>query len=36
MQQLLLGAPAYVSTLENMEQAKWIARIEKFLRTILI
>lgn len=32
MQQLLLGAPAYVSTLENMEQAKWIARIEKFFK----
>ena len=32
MQQLLLGAPTYVSTLENMEQAKWIARIEKIFK----
>lgn len=32
MQQLLLGAPAYVSTLENMEQAKWSARIEKIFK----
>ena len=32
MQQLLLGAPAYVSTLENMEQTKWIARIEKIFK----
>lgn len=32
MQQLLLGAPTYVSILENMEQAKWIARIEKIFK----
>ena len=32
MLQLLLGAPTYVSTLENMEQAKWIARIEKIFK----
>ncbi|MDY5012744.1 MAG: thioredoxin family protein, partial [Butyricimonas virosa] len=32
MQQLLIGAPAYVGTLEDMERAKWIARIEKIFK----
>ncbi len=32
MQQVLAGAPAYVGTLEDMERAKWIARIEKLFK----
>lgn len=32
MQQLLIGAPAYVGTLGDLEREKWIARIEKIFK----